>query len=72
MDQVALLPSNKRLRVVIALSTDRTEALLDSLVPLKPFKVVQTRPMVDMAARQDGLILELQVLEADGAGLVHG
>lgn len=49
-DQVPFLSLNKRLWVIVPLSTYRAEALSDAFVPLEFLKVLKACSMVDMAA----------------------
>ena len=71
MLKVASLPGHERLLIVVPLTADRTEALLDSLILLEALEVLQTVLVVHVAARQNRLIAKLQVLEADRAWFVY-
>ena len=71
MLKVASLPGHERLLIIVSLTADRAEALLDPFVLLEALKVLEAVPMVNVAARQNRLISKLQVLEADRAWFVY-
>ncbi len=71
MHQVPSLTFYKRLLIIVSLSANRAKLLSHALVALESFKIIQAGPMVHVAARQNGLILELQIFEADWTRIVH-
>jgi len=71
MLEVASLPSHERLLIIVSLTADRAEALLDPFVLLEALEVLEAVSMVNVAARQNRLISKLQVLEADRAWFVY-
>ena len=71
MHKIPSLAFYERFLIIVSLSANRAKLLSNALVALKSLKVLQTGPMINMAARQNALILELQIFVANWTGLVH-
>ena len=58
-DQVAALTFHEGLGIVISLTADRAEALVNTFIALEFLEVCKTCSMINMTATQNSLILEL-------------
>ena len=58
-DQVSALSFHKGLRIVVSLTADRAEALVNTLIALEFLEVCKTCSVINMTATQNSLILEL-------------